>query len=120
VVLRPAHPGQRARGALCRIVQRLDLEAATPEAVYRRIELWVDDAGYAPIKARFYGDSGRLLKTAFYRRYRQELGALRPTETVIIDGIDSRWITVLRYDNFATRDIPDAWLQRDHLPNFVP
>ena len=102
---------------LTRRSQRLVLEAATAEASYRRIELWVDAGTYAPIKARFYADSGRLLKTAFYRKFQLELGAQRPTETVIIDGIDSQWVTVLRYSNFAFKDLPESWFQRDHLPN---
>jgi len=97
--------------------QRLMLEAATADASYRRIELWVDAETHGPIKARFYADSGRLLKTAYYRKYQLELGAQRPTETVIIDGIDSQWVTVLRYSNFAFKDLPESWFQRDHLPN---
>lgn len=102
-----------------RASRRLTLEAATPEAAYRRIELWVDAQTSGPFKARFFAESGRLLKTAFYRRYAEVLGARRPTETIIIDGIDPRWITVLRYSNFAPQDIPEAWLQRDYLPHFV-
>jgi outer membrane lipoprotein-sorting protein len=103
-----------------RASRRLTLEAATPEAAYRRIDLWVDAQTSGPFKARFFAESGRLLKSAFYRRYAEVLGAQRPTETIIIDGIDPRWITVLRYSNFAPKDIPEAWLQRDYLPHFVP
>lgn len=97
--------------------QRLVLEAATVDAAYRRIELWVDAASSTPLKARFYAESGRLLKTAYYRKVQPELGALRPTETVIIDGIDTQWVTVLRYSNFAFKDIPESWFQRDQLSN---
>jgi Outer membrane lipoprotein-sorting protein len=99
---------------------RLRLESRTADAVYGRIDLWVDHDTFAPIKARFLTDAGRVLKTAFYRKYRDELGASRPTETVVIDGIDHQWITVLRYANFAFKDIPESWLQREYLPNFAP
>jgi len=71
-----------------------------------------------PLKAQFYSESDRLLKTAYYRRFQQELGAQRPTETVIIDGLDPKWVTVMRYSDYAFRSIPDAWLQRDYLPRF--
>jgi hypothetical protein len=27
---------------------------------------------------------------------------------------------VLRYSDYAWRDVPDAWLQRDYLPRFKP
>lgn len=96
----------------------LNLLAAAPGLTYRRIELWMDAGNQQPIKARFFSDSDRLLKTAFYRRYQPQLGQLRPTETVIIDGLDPGWVTVMRFADYAWRDIPEAWLQRDHLPRF--
>jgi len=99
---------------------RLDLSAFTDNASYHRIELWVDSANSQPIKGKFYADSDRLLKTVYYRRYQKQLGADRPTETVIIDGLDPKWVTVMRYTEFAFRDVPETWLQRDYLPNFRP
>lgn len=87
---------------------------------YSRIELWLDAANGRPVKAKFYAESGRLLKTSIYRAYALQLGVVRPTEIVIIDGIDTNWITVMRYSNYAWREIPDAWLQRDYLPRFKP
>lgn len=97
---------------------RLDLKATAADVTYDRIEMWVDAATHAPIKARFYSESGSLLKTAYYRRYEQQLGAERPTEVVIIDGLNSKWVTVMRYTNYRARTIPDAWFQRDYLPRF--
>ena len=32
----------------------------------------------------------------------------------------SAWVTVMRYSDYAWRDVPDAWLQRDYLPRFKP
>lgn len=46
------------------------------------------------------------------------LGQQRPTETVIIDGLNPKWVTVLRNSDFAWREVPEAWLQRDYLPRF--
>jgi outer membrane lipoprotein-sorting protein len=97
---------------------RLSLMGKTPDLIYTRIDMWLDASNTQPVKARFYTNGERLLKTAFYRRYQQELGAPRPTEVVIIDGLDSSWVTVMRFDNYAWRDIPDAWMQRDYLPRF--
>lgn len=99
---------------------RLGLAAATPEASYHRIEMWVDAASHRPVKARFYTESGKLLKTAYYRRYRMAFGAERPTETVIIDGLEPDWVTVMRYSDWVKREVPEAWLQRDYLPHFRP
>jgi hypothetical protein len=73
-----------------------------------------------PVKASFFSDSGRLLKKAYYRRYETQLGAVRPTETIIIDGLDPQWVTVMRFSDMVKREVPEAWLQRDYLPRFKP
>ena len=98
---------------------RLKLTAATEDATYASIDLWVDADTSAPLKAKFYADSGRLLKTAYYRKYQQQLGAERPTETVIVDGLDPQSITVVRLTDYSPRNIPVQWFQRDHLPRFT-
>jgi Outer membrane lipoprotein-sorting protein len=99
---------------------RLELAAAVPDATYHRIEMWIDRSSSRPVKGKFYSDSDRLLKVAYYRRYQAELGIERPTEIVIIDGLTPTWVTVMRYSDYAWRDIPDSWLQRDYLPRFRP
>lgn len=97
---------------------KLVLQANSPDATYGGIELWIDAASHAPIKARFFADSGRLLKTAFYRRYQTQLGAERPTETVIIDGLDPKSVTLVRLSDYAAKAAPSQWFQRDYLPRF--
>lgn len=95
---------------------KLTLTAATSMANYPQIELWVDSQSAAPIRARFYSDSGALLKTIFYRKYRTELGLLRPTEYVIIDGVDPKSVTLMQFDEFRAVDIPAQWMQKEYLP----
>jgi hypothetical protein len=99
---------------------RLALTAVSTEVTYDRIEIWIDAGNNRPTKAKFYADSGQLLKTAYYRRYQRELDVERPTETVIIDGLDRQWVTIMRYSDYVWRDVPDSWLQRDYLPRFKP
>lgn len=102
------------------ICWKLSLVARKPQTTYHHALLWVAKEGGRPVKAQFFADSGTLLKTAFYRRVQLALGMERPTETVLIDGLDPNWITVMRFDNYAWRDIPDTWLQRDYLSRFKP
>ena len=97
---------------------KLALEARSEDATYAAIELWVDSGNNWPIKARFLADSGRLLKTAYYRRFQSQLGAERPTETVIIDGLNPQSVTIVRLSDFAAKNIPTSWFQRDFLPRF--
>lgn len=99
---------------------KLALAATAPDVTYHRVEMWVDSTNSRPLKARFYAESGHLLKTAYYRKFQPQLGRERPTEVVIIDGLDPAWVTVMRYSDYASREVPDAWFQRDYLPRFKP
>lgn len=94
---------------------RLKLTATSSAVMYPAIDYWVERGSNRPVKAMFYSDSGRVLKTAYYRRFENQLGRERPTETVIIDGVDAQLVTVMRYSNYRARDIADAWLTRDGL-----
>jgi hypothetical protein len=99
---------------------KLALAELNPDVTYHHIDMWIEAASSRPVKARFYAESGHLLKTAYYRKFLPELGVERPHETVIIDGLDPNWVTVMRYSDYAWREVPDEWLQRDYLPRFRP
>jgi outer membrane lipoprotein-sorting protein len=99
---------------------KLGLTAANAAATYAKVEFWVDEEGYRPIKGKFFAESGRLMKTVYYRKYAQQLGKERPTETVIIDGLNPSSVTLMRYSDFATPNMPSSWFQRDQLPRFQP
>ena len=103
-----------------RSAYKLGLAAATPDVTYPTIEIWIDAENNRPLKARFFAESGRLLKTAYYRRFQQQLGAERPTETVIIDGLNPQSVTLLRFSDYSARPVPETWLHRDYLPRFQP
>jgi hypothetical protein len=98
----------------------LDMAATTPDAVYSRIEYWVERSTYRPIKGKFYSDSGRLLKIAYYHKYQQQLGEARPMETIMIDGVNQNLATIINNSEYQSRDIPDTWFQRDYLPRLRP
>jgi len=99
---------------------KLGLKASTAASTYATVELWVDAENNRPLKGRFFAESGRLLKTVFYRRFESHLGRERPTETVIIDGLSPKSVTLMRYSDFATPPIPQAWFQREYLARFQP
>ena len=94
----------------------VDMTAATPEALYSRIEFWIERGTYRSVKAKFYSDSGRLLKIAYFRKYEQQLGAVRPSETIIIDAVDANLVTIATGSDYRPQSIPEAWFQRDFLP----
>jgi outer membrane lipoprotein-sorting protein len=95
----------------------LDMKAASENATYNRVEYWVEQGTYRPIKAKFYSDSGRLLKILYYRNFAQRLGGERPGGAVIIDAVDSSLVTTVEFSDSKFQDIPDLWFQRDYLPH---
>jgi len=103
-----------------RKAKKLALVAVSPDVTYASIEMWVDADNSRPIKARFFAESSRLLKTVYYRRYQAQLGADRPTESVIIDGLNPQAVTLMRFSDYSARDVPEIWMQRDFLPRFQP
>ena len=103
-----------------RKAHKLALTAAAPDVTYASIEMWVDAENNRPIKAKFFAESSRLLKTVYYRKFQQQLGAERPTESVIIDGLNPQSVTLMSFSNYVARSIPDTWMQRDFLPRFQP
>ena len=94
----------------------LEMKAATPEAAYNRVEYWVERGTNRSVKGKFYADSGRLLKIAYYHHYEQQLGAMRPTEVILIDAVNSNLATTINFSDYRFQEIPDAWFQRDYLP----
>ena len=98
----------------------LDMKAATETATYNHVEYWVEEGSYDPIKAKFYSDSGRLLKILYYRNYLERLDGVRPTQAVIIDAVDASLVTIVDFSDSKFQDIPDTWFQRDYLPHLNP
>jgi outer membrane lipoprotein-sorting protein len=94
----------------------LELKAASEIAVYNRVEYWVEQGSFRPVKGKFYSDSGRLLKIIYYRSFVERLGAVRPAEAVIIDAVDTSLATISKLGELRFQDVPDAWFQRDYLP----
>jgi Outer membrane lipoprotein-sorting protein len=95
----------------------LDMKAANDHATYNRVEYWVEKRTYYPIKAKFYSDSGRLLKILYYGKFKPELGGVRPTEAIIIDAVDTALVTRIDFGDFQFQEIPETWFQRDYLPH---
>jgi len=94
----------------------LELTPATDSAIYGRAEYWVERESYRPVKGKFYSDSGRLLKIAYYHQYREEMGGQRPTEVILIDGVNPKLVTTMSLSGYRGRKISDSWYQRDFLP----
>ena len=94
----------------------LDMKAANDQSSYNRVEYWVEHGTNYPIKAKFYSDSGRLLKILYYDGFEQRLGGIRPSKAIIVDAIDTSLATIVVFGDVRPQEIPEAWFQRDYLP----
>lgn len=86
-------------------------------AIYGRVEYWVEKDTYRPVKGKFYSDSGRLLKIAYYHKYQEQLGVFRPSEIILIDAVNAKLATTINSSGIHAMDIPDSWYQREFLPH---
>jgi len=101
-----------------RTAYRLYLTAKTNSVAYAFADFWVEKQSSHPVKAKFYSSSKRLMKIAYYRRFQNQLGRMRPTEVLIIDGVDTNKVTRMQIYNHREIKIPEAWFQRSYLPRF--
>ncbi|WP_206099425.1 outer membrane lipoprotein-sorting protein [Rheinheimera riviphila] len=97
----------------------LELTARHPDVTYPRMQLWLDPKNGQSVKTALYAQSGSLLKTAWFRHYKDALGQLRPQETIIIDGLNPQLVTVIQSQDHQAMDVPAQWLQRQALESFT-
>ncbi|NVN90716.1 MAG: outer membrane lipoprotein-sorting protein [Desulfuromonadales bacterium] len=95
----------------------VELSPSNDSAIYGKIDFWVEKGSYRPVKGKFYSDSGRLLKIAYYHNYQEQLGVLRPSEMILIDGVNKKLVTTINSSGHHAMDIPDSWYQREFLPH---
>lgn len=104
-----------------RRVYQLELTAKPGSlAAYQRLTLWVATDDLSPLKAEFFAPSGKPLKTAWYRRFRPlaEAGGKRQlVEIEIVNALNDRARTLMRYSNFKVTDLPASRFNPRTLAN---
>ena len=93
----------------------VDLEAKDPGTAYNRVRLFVDAATFEPRRAELFAASGKLLKTAHYRRFDVMAGRRVVTEIEIEDALRRGNRTLMRYSNLTARENPEKMFTRDAL-----
>jgi outer membrane lipoprotein-sorting protein len=93
----------------------LSLTAKTKGAAYQRIELWTTMDDYRPLKADFFTQSERKLKTIVYKDYQQVLGKSRPMLLEVVDAINSEQRVFMHYSDMQLADTPDIYFQKSYL-----
>ncbi len=94
---------------------KLNLKAKTKGAAYGSIELWMTKDRYRLVKAKFYTLAGRILKTIYYKGYKNVQGKERPMIHEIHDAIKKSEITIMEYSNMKVQDTPDNYFQKTFM-----
>jgi len=93
----------------------LDLAAKDADIAYSRVQLWIDKATYAPLRADFYVVSGKLIKRALYRELGMMAGRRVVTAIEIDDLLRPGNKTVMRYANLTAKENPERMFTKDAL-----
>lgn len=108
--------GESVNGTDCHV---LALAANAEDVAYARVLLWVETEGCRPVKAEFYGLSGRLLKSCSYEGYRELAGGIRPTRLIMSDPLVKGRQSILEYDDMKVAPLPDKYFTKDYMKKFV-
>ena len=95
---------------------QLFLTARTKGAAYQRIELWVSKEDYRPLKAEFFTQTGRRLKSIHYQDYQLVLGKQRPMRLEVLDEANQSQKTLMHYRDMAIETTQDHYFQHSYLP----
>lgn len=93
----------------------LDLRAKTDGATYNRIEYWVTKGTNRPKRAEIYLTSGMHYKTIDFDKYEESNGKVLLTKMTITDRLRSGRTTIMLYDSYGPREVPEKYFNKDYL-----
>ncbi len=85
------------------------------DAPYFRIEYWVEEKGSFPIKAEFYGVSGKHLKTMTVQSRKKLAGRSRPFVTQMVDEVTEGHLSWWKTTRMEAKDVPDTVFSKSYL-----
>jgi len=94
---------------------KLELKEKHKNAPYTRIEYWVEVKGSFPVKAKFYGPSGKHLKTLTVDSRKEIGGRLRPEVSRMVDEVVTGRISWWKTKSMVAANIPDQIFSKDYL-----
>ena len=99
-------------GAACYV---LELTAKRDGATYKRIEYWVEKETKRPKKAEIYLISGKHYKSIHFDRYAEHDGRVLLAQMTITDRLRDGRTTIMKYDGYAARELPEKFFNKDYL-----
>lgn len=91
------------------------LDARHEKAVYKKIDYFISTKDNFPIRAKFYAESGRLLKTLVLTGRRKLAGEVRPDRFNMIDNVTRGRRSMWKTRTMKLVDVPDSVFRRSQL-----
>ena len=96
-------------------VLKVSLKAKNDDVPYERIDYWVEASGYFPVMAKFYGVSGKHLKTMTIETRGQIGGRLRPDVSKMVDEVTKGHISWWKTKVMTAANPPDTVFTKEYL-----
>ena len=85
---------------------------------YSKIILVVNKTDYRPLNGEFYVQSGKLLKTVYYKDYQNILGKDIAMTTEIHDSMHRNDYTIMKYKKIVLKTVAGYNYRKEFLPRF--
>lgn len=97
---------------------KLTLTAKTKSVTYHQVVFWLEQvAPYKPLRSEYYARSGKLLKTADYKAFKDFNGQLKIHKMLLTDPLIEGSYTWMLFDNYRASDLPDARFNKEAIVN---
>ncbi len=93
----------------------LDLKAKSDGATYNHIVYWVARGTDRPKQAEIYLTSGKHYKSISFDKYEEVNGRVLLTQMTITDRLRTGRTTIMKYDSYGPRELPDKYFNKDYL-----
>ena len=94
---------------------RLELTAISDDAPYAKIHYYVRPADSFPVLARFYGVSGKLLKTLTVISRKELAGEIRPDQLRMDDNVTKGKFSIWTTESMVKKKVADRVFTREYL-----
>jgi outer membrane lipoprotein-sorting protein len=96
----------------------LELVAKRKSATYQKVRYWVSQATLLPLKAEFQLTSGKPSKLCRYEEYGKVGDRRVLRRQVIYDLLRDEQKTVMEFQKYEPRELPDKFFNRNYLTEF--
>lgn len=93
----------------------LFLEQKKKGLTYSKIRARVEKNTFHPLKAEFLTMSGKVVKTAEYKNYKEYAGKMRPSLIHIVDALKSDNYSDIMIEKMEVRNLPDSMFTEKNL-----